>query len=442
MQFISSRRLILSAAVLAVAAAPAWCDDFLLSGASARTVGVAGAYVPSADNPQDAMAINPAGLALLGGRRLDVSVASMFARGHFSNAANTDAQLNSNGAVPFAAFGTPIGKSRFTLGLGLLPELMAMSRWQYRDAPGGAGGVSYGLMNHNSEIMAMRASAGLGVFLSQKVQVGVTFGGVYNSNTLQTAYVFQSHPALAGLKTGLDLHTTGYGWKTTVGVLVHPTRNFEFGVAWKSKVNIASKGTATGNAGVQFAAIGLGAARPDFRYDAQVDNILPQSLVGNIAWSVNPRTRIVAQGDWVNWKNAFATLPVTLTNGNNADINGLLKTNGIKDGIPLDWKDQVVGRVGVERSWLEAATLRFGYARASNPVPSSTLSPLTAAITRNNLSAGFGYRFAKWRVDAAYSVDPTATAQSGRSALKSGEYNNSTVKLNTQAVVLTASFRL
>ena len=39
-------------------------------------------------------------------------------------------------------------------------------------------------------------------------------------------------------------------------------------------------------------------------------------------------------------------------------VHGLLGANGLKDSIPLKWRDQVVARAGLERSWQENATLR------------------------------------------------------------------------------------
>ncbi len=432
---------LIAAAILLISSA-ARGDDFLTSGASARSTATGGAYLASGDSALDAMAINPAGLTLLGAPRLDISVAGMFARGQFTNAANSNGRLDSNGVVPYGAFGTPVGKSRFSVGVAVLPELMSAAKWRYADAPGGAGGVSYGLLNNNSEILAMRSAVGAGVDLGSRVRIGATFGATYNSNTLQTAYVFQSNPALAGLKTLLDLQTSGVGWNGSVGALVRASRAIEIGVTYKTRTTVASKGVATGNAGVQFAAIGLGGARPDFRYDAEVDNTLPQSVIGNVAWRVNPRLRVVGQMDWIDWRDAFAGLPVILTNGNNADINGLLGTSGINDTIPLQWRDQFITRFGVERTWLENTVLRAGYAHSNDPVPRSTLSPLTAAITRNVVSAGLGYQHGRYRFDFGYTIDPTAQEVSGQSVLKSGEYSNSRMKVGVQGVFFTTSIRL
>ena len=89
----------------------------------------------------------------------------------------------------------------------------------------------------------------------------------------------------------------------------------------------------------------------------------------------------------------------------------------------------------------ENLALRGGYGYSNNPVPASTLSPLTAAIMTNQIATGLGYRIARWRIDLAYGIDPKATENVGKSALLSGEYNNSTVRLGTQALSLNTSFQ-
>src|ERR1700722_18792209 len=111
-----NRLILIPASILAMVTAASG-DDFLTSGASARSAAIGGAYLPSSDSALDAMAMNPAGLTRLSAPRLDVSVVGMFARGQFTNSANSDSRLDSNGALPYGAFGTPIGKSRFSLGI-------------------------------------------------------------------------------------------------------------------------------------------------------------------------------------------------------------------------------------------------------------------------------------------------------------------------------------
>ena len=434
-------RLALALSACTFLASSAFAQSFYWNTASARSQALGGIYVTSSDDALDALAANPAGLTSLSGRTLDMSVSLVLPRGSFSNSVNNSAQLSKTpGALPYGAFGMPVGHSRFSFGVGFAPDLMSVADWHYVDAPGVAG-ASYGLQEQKSAILAGRAIAGLGVVLNPKISVGVSVGADYNSNTLDAPYVFQQQPVLQGLKTLLDLHTTGYGWNGSVGALIRPTRTVELGLAWKSSTTIVSHGAASGDANAQFAALGLAGVPSTFTYAAQVRNVLPQSLLANIAWRVNPRWLVAFQTDWVHWHSAFGTLPVTLTNGTNAAINGLVNSATLQDGVPLDWKDQYSFHVGAERLLTERTSLRFGYAHANDPVPSSTLVPLTAAIMSNQISTGLIYHPGRSNFELAYSYDPTAQARVQQSAILSGEYNNSTVRLGTQSVTVNYSLR-
>ena len=161
-------------------------QGFYWDTASARSMAMGGVFLPSRAGVIDSLAANPAGLGMLSSPTLDLSVTSIFASGSFSNSVNTDARLHdAPGVIPYGAFGTPIGKSRFSVGLGVVPELVSVSNWNYVDAPGVAG-ASYGLQKQKSAILAARAVAGVSFALSRKISVGVSGGAVYNSNTLET----------------------------------------------------------------------------------------------------------------------------------------------------------------------------------------------------------------------------------------------------------------
>jgi long-subunit fatty acid transport protein len=414
----------------------AFAQNFYWNASSARSVALGGIYVPSSSDALDALATNPAGLTALSGRTLDLNLTTVLPRGSFSDSVNNNAHLDGTpGAVPYGAFGAPIRHSRFSWGVGFMPDLMSVANWHYVDAPGVAG-ATYGLQQQKSAILAGRAVAGLGIAVSSRLSLGVSVGADYNSNTLMAPYIFQSQPTLAGLKTLLSLHTSGYGWNGSVGALVRPTRKVELGFAWKSSTVIVSHGGASGDAYAQFAALGLTGAPSSFQYFAQVRNVLPQSVLASVSWHVDPRWLLAFQTDWVNWGNAFVNLPVTLTNGTNPAINGLVGSSTLVDGVPLNWKDEYSFHVGAERVLTERASLRFGYAYGNNPVPSSTLTPMTAAIMSNQISAGLAYHLGRSRLEGAYVFDPTAQSRVQQSGLLSGEYNNSTVRVGTQSLTL------
>ena len=434
------RHVSLFVLVFALFTISASAQDFYWNSASTRSMALGGVYVPSTSDALDALTTNPAGLTYLSSPTLDLNLAAVFARGSFTDSVNNNAPMTTSpGVVPYGAFGMPIGKSRFSFGVGFAPDLASVSDWHYVDAPG-AFGVTYGVQEQKSAILAGRAMAGVSYAFTHKLSVGVTAGADYNSNTLQAPYIFQSQPALAGAKTLLDLHTYGTGWNMSVGAMFEATKNLDFGVAWKSHTVIVTNGLASGNASALFAALGSSASST-FAYDASVKNILPQSVNANVAWHLNPRWTLAFQTDWVNWSNAFVNLPVTLTNGTNATINSVAGSSTLVDGVPLNWKDQYSFHGGVERMVTENASLRFGYAYGNDPVPSGTLTPLTAAIMTNQVSAGFAYRMGRSRFDLAYAFDPISQAQVGQSNLLAGEYDNSTVRVGLQALSLGYSFQ-
>jgi long-subunit fatty acid transport protein len=125
-----------------------------------------------------------------------------------------------------------------------------------------------------------------------------------------------------------------------------------------------------------------------------------------------------------------------LTNGSNDTINSVAGSPTLFDGIPLHWRDQYSFHAGVERLITESTSLRFGYAHGNNPVPSGTLTPLTAAIMTNQLATGVTYRRGRNRFDVTYTYDPTSQDQVQQSDLLYGEYNNSTVRVGLQALTV------
>ena len=255
----------------------------------------------------------------------------------------------------------------------------------------------------------LRLALGTSVAITRQLSIGGSLGIKYNENRLQTPYIFQSRPVLRGFKTLLDLDTSGWGVNGSAGVLYRPTDTVSLGLSYQSRTVIKTYGDASGNAKAQLDALGPGYAgvRRDFHYSAEVDNTLPQMVSGGIAWKFRPRWEAVAQVDWVNWSDAFDTLPVKLTHGNNADLNGLVGNNRLQDNIPLQWRDRFAYRVGIEHELNDSFVLRAGYSYSKSPVPSETLTPLTAAIPEHSLTAepatgGNGCRWTGLRMGSAH----------------------------------------
>ena len=227
------------------------------------------------------------------------------------------------------------------------------------DAPGGADGLtSYGNTRNTSELLLLRSAIGAGYRITPNCFVGLTVGLLYNVNELRTNYVFQTQPVLRTVKTGLDLNTDGLGYNFQAGFRWRPVKTVSLNVSYTSRSQVRSHGTATGDdAGIQLTNLGLGAARHDFSYDAEVTNDFPQSVNAGVAWEP-PMVKgltVGGQFDWIDWSQAFNDLPVHLTNGNNVNLNGLVGSRTLNDDVPLRWRDELRGAGGRRTDFLQAA---------------------------------------------------------------------------------------
>jgi long-chain fatty acid transport protein len=436
-----SGRLLLTAAFAAGVVPTIFANGVNRNGNGARAMALAGADAALADTPLSAMAANPAGLAARLEPGLELGFAGGLPDGGFSNAANQDAPMSrSLGAFPEFAAAFGVGVPNLGLGVSFTPDAALAARWHYADAPSGlSGGTSYGDLIHRSEILGARTAFGAGLRVNDWLGVGASLGLLYNRNRLETAYVFQSHPVLRGFKTLVDLDTDGLGVDGEFGALIKVNDRLRLALTYKTPSRITAGGDLSGNAGAELTALGgpFAGVRPDFAYDAEVDTTFPQQVTVGAAWEAAPGWRLLAQVDWIHWSDAFDDLPLRLRNGNNADLNGFLGTDAIDDSIPLRWADRLVHRAGVEYTPGEQWSFRAGYSFADSPAPDGTLTPLTAALMEHTLGAGAGFRWRRWRVDAAWQWDLPATRRVGASELLSGEYSASAVTVDVHWFGLT-----
>ena len=418
-------------------AAFAQASATLGNGMSAAAIARGGISAAENGSPVDAIEGNPAGLAGSGGRALDVGAVGLVDFGSFQNAANSNAKIRGvAGAMPFGAFVTPLGHGPWRAAAGVTPEILMRADWHYVDAPGTAG-VTYGYQQNETQIIGIRSSLGVARTFGPKWSVGATVGIVYNQNDLHAPYIFQQQPQLKALKVLVGLITRGYGWNGSAGVQWQPSSRIRVGLAWKSGTSIRTQGDATGTASALFTALGT-SANPNFAYHAQVLNHLPQGFDAGLGWQVKRRLRLDLEGDFTAWKQAFQQLPITLTNGTNATINSVVGGTTIYDTVPLNWRNQGTYRIGIETPLSDSLTARAGYSYQNNPVPSSTLTPLTAAIMQNAIGTGLGWTRGRWRYDAAYQAQLPSTKSVGTSGLEAGEYSNSRVRVSTQSLTLNA----
>lgn len=415
------------------------------NGTGARAMALGGADVAWASDPLGAMAANPAGLGFLNAPELNLGGVGGVVQGRFDKAGSGGNLSDNVNGLPEGAFGTPLGKWPVAVGISCDPESMLLADWHYPDPPGpGVAAVSYGNQEDKSEILVLRTALGVAVQVCPKFSIGASAGLLYNQNELKTPYIFQNlQPASAataanGGKTLLDLRTDGWGWDFQAGLLFKATTNLQFGISYQGAATVDSTGDATGDPYKQF---GTPPGTLAFHYDAAVKNRFPQSVSAGASWKFLPKWRLVPQVDWIDWADAFKTLPVNLSNGSNQNVNTALGTANFQDNIPLNWQSEFVGRAGLEYALNDNWTLRCGYSYGHSPVPDSTLNPMTAAIMENTVTVGAGYEIGRYDFELAYQYDLPAKQTVGTSDLRSGEYSNSSVEVSAHLLALTMSMK-
>jgi long-chain fatty acid transport protein len=407
-------------------------NGVLRNGAGGRSMGVAGASVAAPLDPVAALYANPAGLAAMRAPALTLGAMAIYADATFTGGVEASVDLDEPfGIAPELALAVPLRDTPVTLGLSVIPEVTRLSQWYYTDAPGGLdGNTSYGFRLHNAEIISVRTALGAGWQVNDQLSVGASAGLAWQDISLHAPFIFQSFAPLRGIKTPLNLDTEDHdAWNADLGLLYKATDKLTLGLNFRTKTDITSEGTAAGNADVQLQNLGLGAARSDFRYDAEVETALPAVLTAGVHFKHTKRLHFSAQVDWINWSDSFDTLVVHLSNGNNADLNAIAGGSSLTDRIPLDWDDVFVGRLGVEYSPADRWWLRAGYAYGDNPIPNRNLTPLNAAISEHTLTAGVGYVAEKWNADFAWQYDLPHGENTGVSNILDGEYSGTSTKL-------------
>lgn len=406
---------------------------------TAESVALSGIYFGST-GPTDALASNPAALTDFTRPTLELTALGIFAGGSFHNSTPDPGRLLSEGSASGSAgFSANIPGTWLSLGAAVFPTALLSGKWQYTDPPGTAG-VSYGPQTNKSAFLAVQTSFGLAFQASRRLSLGVGLGIVHNINTLETPYVFQSNPTLAGLKALLNLHTSGTGYNANFGAIFTPVRRLSIGLSYKTRTGVRSFGTADGNAGALFNALAL-PYDSRYHYRAEVDNVFPQSASIALAWQPHRTFSTYLQTDWINWRNAFDTLPVHLTSGDNLLLNTLLHSTSLNDSVPLHWRNQVAIRAGFSVPLRESLRVQGAYAYTNDPVPSGTVTPLTAAIMRNALSTGLTYSRDRYHVALGYQVNLPAGTLVHNSDLLAGEYSDTRIRLWLQTIALTTGIR-
>jgi long-chain fatty acid transport protein len=225
----------------------------------------------------------------------------------------------------------------------------------------------------------------------------------------------------------VKLEADDWGWRWNLGVLVEPTENLRFGLAYRSNIDYTLEGDAKFKipAGAEAIAAGAGLVNTD----AEADIELPGHASLSAYWRLHPKFALMADIFWTNW-STLDDLPIELDTGTNVVTT-------------LDWEDTFRYAFGANYYFNENWTFRGGIAYDETPIPNSELrTPRVPGEDRIWTTIGLGYRFSdNFSFDLAYAhlfVDDPKIRKTGleteditRGALR-GDYSASVDIISAQ----------
>lgn len=339
-----------------------------LIGYGAESVALGGADVAVA---ADTMALNtnPAGIAQLGPRSLDIyqAVAHALDVSHADGFGNDRAV--SNHFIPLAGIGyvSRPTASRCAWGVAFFGQ-------------GGAGFVynslntAFGTVDELSSLVRIvRLSPGIGCQTESGLHLGAALA-LNHADIRQKIFPATS----AGPFFGSDLKgASGWGATVKMGILAPVSDRLTIGASFTPKVKLPLSG---GRLVSNQTAAGRGLVT--YR-DIAIDGlVLPTEVSIGAAWRPVPNWLLSAEVTWLDWSKAATRSTLTARNPDNAaapDINV---------ASTLNWRDQVVLALGAAWNLDVRTTLYAGLNVARNPIPPTHLSPILAPVGERHLTFG------------------------------------------------------
>ncbi len=411
----------------------AQATDLVRISAGARAMGAAN-VAGLANDPLSSISANP---AFLSGQEksFQASLQTIWVDSEFTSSLDEQSSADSGpGLIPDIGFVLPLDSSKWTLGGGITVHSGMLASFDFTDPPGTLG-VTYGHQTHEAQFSVINASAALAYQVNDNLSVGAQLGMAYNRNQLLAPYIFQSHPALSGLKVLVDLDVDDLSPSFSLGMDYQSDEGRRYYAAYSIENKFSAKGDTRGNLGQ----LGL-FAQEDFAYDTQVNTAMPAFAMAGTTWPANDNLTLGIQIDWIGWGSAFEDLPILLTNGTNDELNALLGDSSIADTAPLDWENQVTFKVGGEYSD-NTRVYRLGYEYSNVPVPTSTMTPMTGATLQHALSAGVSMPFNGHTIDFSYRLGmDSGTTMIDALDLQGGEYSGSRLDLMVHSISVAIEF--
>ncbi len=255
------------------------------------------------------------------------------------------------------------------------------------------------------------------VYASAELGQRINYGGELYMQALQTNPqiadpAMNENPEFDGV-LDVDEATTS-GVAGNIGVLITPRKDLQFGVTWRSGIDLDIEGDVSLTV-PEMVTLYSGGVFQSYETTGDVTISLPQ--VAGAGVSYKPLEALTLTGDvnWINW-SVYEDI----------DFDFEQNTPYLPDAEnPRDWEDTFAFRIGAEYMLYNRYALRAGYIHDQTPIPDETHGPELPTSNRNTLTLGFGYSWKNVTIDLAYAhmiIDDRTVEASERVPEPVGEY--------------------
>jgi long-chain fatty acid transport protein len=383
---------------LIVTSSLVYSGGFQLNEHGAKALAQSGAFAARANDPS-AMYFNPAGIAHLDGTRLMLGATLIFPditfRGPYDLNTNEEIKASKQIFTPVNLHFTQNINDMFTAGFAVYNPYGLGTEWP-EDWVGKSISImaEIQLFNFNPTVAAR--------FFNNKLSIGAGFDYTIGSvEMLREASNFNP-PANIHLKAGL---TDGKGYGYNFGIQYKPTPYLNFGISYRSPINVELEGKATFSENRS--------VFPEGKINSTLK--LPANIFVAAAFSPINDLWFEFDAQFIGW-SAFDVLEINFEKDNSVSV------------IEKRYNDAWVFRFGAEYKLSRSLTLSAGCFRDINPVPDETLDPMLPDSDRWGINLGVSCQITKMlSIDISYLFLPFDERTTNVSELGfNGTYNTVT----------------
>jgi len=371
-------KLTLSVLLVSALATSSFANGLSLNSVGPRALGMGGAFVALA-NDGSAIYWNPAGLA---GQSSSVNLffTGVMPFGSYKFAVpqmgiDIDTKTESN-LYPTGGLIGVYKMNKLTMGLGVYVPAGLGAQWSGGDLAAFSGGKVF---DWESQIGVIAITPSVAYQINDKFSVGLSaniYYAMFDLSKPNTADLNQD--GIPETPVQYKEESTGLGYGVTLGLKFDVSEQLSLAASFKTATSVNMKGTADIDA-------------PDIgniiNTEFSRDVTWPMWIGGGMAYKVNKCLTIALNAQYSNWSALDKFV---------ADYEKL------PDGeFKLDWKNAIQIRFGGEYLINPTTALRLGYYFDPAPAPDETLNILFPSSTNHVVTAGLGFSFGNYTIDAA-----------------------------------------